>query len=370
MRYKLALGLSLILLSGTAVAHSADLHNNHNVEPEPGIIGAGSALYVLDVAYDSVVLNQSEIAFERASEMAVAGENGNTDAVERAKTELNNTVSEIASSNETKGLEKAEMILEQVRGKTDGRSNVGIGNAIENIQSNREKVEKNKGSGGSSSPAPSPSPGSGGGSASTDADNTDFALVSPESGYTFSGADSSVTYEVAVSGEIGEVKIFSDSCSASGVQIMSRSYDALSSKTFSVSKNYDCGGSFDWYAEYTGNDGSKITTDARSFSVETDASQTDVGLESPSDGSSFGISENTVNFDASVAGSSGSISIYADTCGSSDKEISSESYPGASSYISSGSYTYKCSGSFDWYAEYIGDDGSTEKTSTRSFTVG
>lgn len=369
MKYKVALALSVILLSGTAMAHSVELHSTDNIEPEPGVIGADSILYPIDLAYDSIALNQSERAFERASEMAVAGEAGNADAVKRAKKELNNTVSEIASSNETKGLEKAERVLEKVRGETDGRSNVGIGNAVDNIQAKMEKVKKNDDSGGSGSP-PATSPGSGGSSSPSDADNTDFALVSPEDGNIFTGANSDVTYEVAVSGEIGKVKIFSDSCSASGVQIMSNEYDSLSSKTFSVSKNYDCGGSFDWYAEYTGDDGSKISTDSRSFSIETDATNTDIALESPSDGSSFSVSENTVNFDVSVAGNSGTVSIYADTCGTSGKELSSESYPGQSSFISSASNTYQCSGSFEWYAKYTGDDGSVQETAKRSFTVG
>lgn len=135
MNSKAVLALSLILLSGSVIGHSANSHSNHGVEPEPGLIGSGSIFYILDVTYDDLFSSNEDAVFERASEMAVAGKNGNVEALNKAKSQLNKTVSEMEANNNTEGLSKARNLLDNVRGETDGRSNIGIGDAIENIES-------------------------------------------------------------------------------------------------------------------------------------------------------------------------------------------------------------------------------------------
>lgn len=134
MRYKSALAISVVLLSGMAMAQSAE------VEPQPGIIGADSPLYGIDVAYDNLLKEDGDIAYERASEYAVAQEKNQTRAMERAEKQLNNTVSKVASSNNTEALGKAQAVLEQVRERTPDQANKGLDNAIQKVRNAKNKA--------------------------------------------------------------------------------------------------------------------------------------------------------------------------------------------------------------------------------------
>lgn len=119
--------VSLLLVTGMAAAQSSE------VSPEPGIITADSPLYGVDKAFDRVAKSEGEVMFERASEYSVAQEQNNSEAMERANRSLQNSIAEVASSNETEGLEKAEAVLKQVRNRTPEQANQGLDRAIENI---------------------------------------------------------------------------------------------------------------------------------------------------------------------------------------------------------------------------------------------
>lgn len=134
MKYKSVLAISIVLLSGMALAQS------NEVEPRPGIIGADSPLYGADVAIDNLVKEEGDIAYERASEYAVAQERNQTGAMERAERELNNSVARVASSNNTEGLGKAQAVLEQVRERTPDQANPGIDNAIQKVRNAKNKA--------------------------------------------------------------------------------------------------------------------------------------------------------------------------------------------------------------------------------------
>ena len=134
MRYKSALAISVVLLSGMAMAQSAE------VEPQPGIIGADSPLYGIDVAYDNLLKEDGDVAYERASEYAVAQDKNQTRAMERAEKQLNNTVAKVASSNNTEALGKAQAVLEQVRERTPDQANNGLDNAIQKVRNAKNKA--------------------------------------------------------------------------------------------------------------------------------------------------------------------------------------------------------------------------------------
>jgi hypothetical protein len=134
MKYKSALAISVVLLSGMAMAQSVE------VEPRPGIIGADSPLYGIDVAYDNLLKEDGDVAYERASEYAVAQEKNQIRAMERAEEQLNNTVAKVASSNNSEALGKAESVLEQVRESTPNLSSSGLDNAIQKVRNAKNKA--------------------------------------------------------------------------------------------------------------------------------------------------------------------------------------------------------------------------------------
>lgn len=118
------LAILIASMAGLAAGQTSD------IQPEPGVITADSPLYPVDKAFDSITKNQSEAAFERASEYATAE---TEEGRERAIQSLNNSIADAASSNQTQGLEKAESVLQQVKERTPDQANTGLDNAIENL---------------------------------------------------------------------------------------------------------------------------------------------------------------------------------------------------------------------------------------------
>lgn len=125
MKTKPVLAVMIISLTGLTAGQAAD-----NIEPEPGLIKADSPLYGLDKAFDSISKNQTEVAFERASEYAVAE---TPQAREKAIRQVNNSIAQVASNNTTEGLEKAKTVLQQVKDETPSRADPGLDQAIENL---------------------------------------------------------------------------------------------------------------------------------------------------------------------------------------------------------------------------------------------
>ena len=120
----------LVLLSASVSGATTE------VDPEPGLMTAGSPLHGLDVAFDEAlaltpVSDPGDVAFERASEMMVAERRNNTDAFEKAAAGLNRTV-ERASERHRDGLVKAASVLESVNVSEEARQ--GIQNALGQVR--------------------------------------------------------------------------------------------------------------------------------------------------------------------------------------------------------------------------------------------
>jgi hypothetical protein len=110
------------------------------VRPEPGLIGPEDGpLWQIDKTWDSLTKNPGEIAAERASEAQVNIENNNTEAAEKA-VNATNQILEVANKNYSSGLQRAEVILLQVRERAPEQAREGLDNALNNVRDaqNRE----------------------------------------------------------------------------------------------------------------------------------------------------------------------------------------------------------------------------------------
>lgn len=121
----------MILISASASGATTE------VNPEPGLMTAGSPLYGLDVAFDRVSVatpfrDQGDVASERASEMVVAQRRNNTQAFDRAADQLNRTV-EAADRRHSDGLTKAAVVLESVNASVPEEAQEGIATALEQV---------------------------------------------------------------------------------------------------------------------------------------------------------------------------------------------------------------------------------------------
>ncbi|ELY83676.1 hypothetical protein [Natrinema altunense] len=126
------LAAALVLFSASVSGASA------GVEPEPGLMTAGSPIYGLDIAVDQVLMvtplmDPGDVAFERASEMVVAQQRNNSEAFEKASSQLNRTV-DSADRRHRQGLSKAAGVLESVNASLPAEAQSGIQNALSQVR--------------------------------------------------------------------------------------------------------------------------------------------------------------------------------------------------------------------------------------------
>jgi hypothetical protein len=104
---------------------------------QPGWIGPGDTLYGVDVMLDditsAVLKPPGEIAHERASEAFVAAEMNETEAMDRALSELEDAANRTNGVESGDGLQKAEQVLLEVRDKVPAQATFGIDTAIESV---------------------------------------------------------------------------------------------------------------------------------------------------------------------------------------------------------------------------------------------
>ncbi len=200
--------------------------------------------------------------------------------------------------------------------------------------------------------------------APTEAEETSLTHQSPNDGATITSQP--VSFEVQKSGMDGSLELYIDN-SLNHTWTLSCS-SCTETLTHTVSGLTD--GGHNWYVKYIGTDGSTKETLSDSFTMDvpTDAEQTTLRLDNPVDSASFN-GETTVEFQYTVSGEPGTVELYSDTCTGSNQKIASENYDGTTSFGFYNTHTFDCSGTFDWYIKYIGDDGSTNTSSTRSFAV-
>ena len=131
---------SLILFIGVSAAQPS----NSSINPEPGLVKADGLAYGLDVAWDNAMKavgfkSPGEVAYERASEVAVARERNNTRSAVKAAENLGEVASE-ADNSDKAGLEKAESVLQNVGEALPEQAEYGISNALENVKQAKKRV--------------------------------------------------------------------------------------------------------------------------------------------------------------------------------------------------------------------------------------
>ena len=140
MKYSV-LAASLLLLAAPAAA------SNHTEEANPGLVKAGSPLYGMEVAVDNALVgiglaDAGQVAFERASEVAVAHERGNNEAMNRALANLNN-VSKAATSGDAERLNQSISILQGLNETVPEEAQQGLSTALENVRNASEREPSN-----------------------------------------------------------------------------------------------------------------------------------------------------------------------------------------------------------------------------------
>jgi len=130
-RYLLYVLLACIALVPATAAPSAGLDH------DPGMIGAGSPLYGLEIALDNAAMNiglkkAGNVAQERAAEAKKAQKEGNTKAAQGAADEIGKAAAQ-ANDDDRHGLEKARNALEDVKTHSPVEAQKGLDRAINNI---------------------------------------------------------------------------------------------------------------------------------------------------------------------------------------------------------------------------------------------
>jgi len=142
------LGLTLVLFAGFSAAQT----QNSTVDPDPGLVKADSPIYGLEVAFDNAlasagVVSAADVAFERASEVSVAEDRNNTEAVRRAARQFNEAA-ERADNSQKSRLEQAEQVLNNVSERVPEEASFGISTALENVERAKNRVPDELTSGG------------------------------------------------------------------------------------------------------------------------------------------------------------------------------------------------------------------------------
>lgn len=141
---KRVLTAAVLLFVVSAGAQSAAT----DVELKPGLIKADSPIYFLDTFEDrasqlSGLRSHGSVAYEKASEYAVAEQRNNTQAMARAEEQLNQVA--LAASNKSyTGLRNAEQVLLQVQSRVDENASEGLETALGNVRDAQQRQpEKN-----------------------------------------------------------------------------------------------------------------------------------------------------------------------------------------------------------------------------------
>jgi hypothetical protein len=137
--FAVAAALLLLMSSGAATSHTEDL--------QPGLVKAGSPLYGVEVAVDNTlvrlgVMDPGQVAFERASEVALAHQRGNNDAMNNALDHLDN-VSEAATSGDTEALNQSISVLQGLNETAPEEAQQGLSTALESVRNASERQPSN-----------------------------------------------------------------------------------------------------------------------------------------------------------------------------------------------------------------------------------
>lgn len=131
MKYT-AVAAALLLLMGSAAA------SNHTEDLKPGLVKADSPLYGVEVAVDNALVglgvsDPGKVAFERASEVALAHQRGNTDAMNKALNSLDNA-SEAATSANSEKLNQSLAVLQGLNATVPKEAQQGLSTALDSVR--------------------------------------------------------------------------------------------------------------------------------------------------------------------------------------------------------------------------------------------
>lgn len=132
---------AFFLLFGAAAANT-----HETLDTGPGMVGADSAMYGLELAWDNAATsiglkNAGTVAQERAAEAHEAAENGNYDAAQRAAENMA-SVAEKANADDVQGVEKAEAVLQRVIENAPSEAQQGLQTALTNVQNARNQAQQ------------------------------------------------------------------------------------------------------------------------------------------------------------------------------------------------------------------------------------
>lgn len=135
-----------ITMSGAAAAQNQS--QNATVEANPGLIGAGSPIYGLEVAYDNAAMNiglkkAGSVALERAAEARTAVERNDTRAAQRAVRNLERVANRSQSSEDEEGITRAISIMEEtIANAPNEQARQGMQNALENMRQAQDRRQE------------------------------------------------------------------------------------------------------------------------------------------------------------------------------------------------------------------------------------
>lgn len=132
-----------LFVAAACVLFAAAAAGQTQVSVAPGLVDASSSLHGFDRAVDEAavgigLMDPGQVAHERASEAHVALEAGDTEAAQRSVDGLNE-VAQVATSNSTQGLEKAQAVLEAPREQTPDQADIGIDQALDAVEQAKQR---------------------------------------------------------------------------------------------------------------------------------------------------------------------------------------------------------------------------------------
>lgn len=138
-------GLALILIAAPAAAQNESSNANNKINP--GLVGPGSPIYGLEIAYDNAAMsvglkNAGSVAQERAAEARKAMNNNNTQGAQRAAQALDNTASK-AKEADSEGLTRAmEMMNQTIADAPNEQARQGMETALQNMREAMQRQEQ------------------------------------------------------------------------------------------------------------------------------------------------------------------------------------------------------------------------------------
>ncbi len=135
-----------VLAAGLLVFAAPAAAQQDGQGPGPGLVGAGSPLYGLEVAMDNAAVSiglarAGGVAQERAAEAQQAAENGDARGVERAARAMDGVAKKARSGDEA-GLQRAESVLQEAMADAPQEAQQGLQTALDSVRSAQTRARQ------------------------------------------------------------------------------------------------------------------------------------------------------------------------------------------------------------------------------------